>query len=110
MSEFKFLIIYISLFAFYVFFLGYLAPSVAEEYNLNAPNLVLTNDLIQDVGNIWTFFMELMNYYISLFSLTPEITILSAVFVVTGIGLLWILITKLIIPLIEAIGNLIPFT
>lgn len=111
MSEFKFLILYISLLIFYTFLLGAMAEGLESEFNISPPTFpAFTGSLITDFVGMWGYFIGFIEYFITLLTITPEVTAITGLFLIAGIGALWIIITQLIIPLISAIGQLIPFT
>lgn len=113
MTEFKFLVGYVALLVFYSFSIGLISPALSEEYNIDVPvypdvtSEGFGTDIIGEAIAFATFVIDQLVFFITIFTTVPTVSELTfLIFSPMLIGLVYIFITKLLIPFIQSL----PFT
>ena len=109
----KFLFFYLLLLmGFLIFFQFGLLEGIAEEYEIPYP-INQPQPSENWFENIWVGianFIETMGFYWTVFTIAPDVAPLSWLFIISGVIIVLIFIKDYLTPIIDAIGNLIPFT
>lgn len=114
MTEFKFLFAYVFFLFFMIFLISLGAPSIVENEGLEInPPVMLepTGNIFEDLGLTFGWFGSSIVFFIQLTQTNSAFSYITTLILTPGLLLLlYIFITKIAIPFLEAIGSLIPFT
>ncbi len=96
---------------FLLFFQFGLLEGIAEEYEIEIPTQPQPSEnWFENVWNGIGNFVDTMQFYWVVFTIDPDVSVLSWFFLISGVIIVLIFIKDYLTPIVDAIGNLIPFT
>jgi hypothetical protein len=108
----QFLAGYLMFIILWVFILGLINENVDIETKITPPSFpIFSTNFIENAFALFEYFGGIMGFYFDLFTISPEATFISTFIVIPATFIaIFIFIKDILIPLITAIGSLIPFT
>jgi hypothetical protein len=107
----KFITAYLLILLIMLFFFGLNVELLEEELSLEQPEAPIpSNSTFDDLFNTLEYYTDSISFYSTIMTATPVSTVISSIFVLFTLVMLYIFIREIFIPFLEAIGSIIPFT